>query len=281
MAISTFIPTIWEARLLAHLDKSLVYGNLCNRDYEGDIRNAGDRVKINQISDITIKNYTKGTDIEVENVDGTPTELVVDQNKYFAFAVEDVDAAQANVNLVDGAMQRASYGIRDTIDQYIAGFYTKAGVTDGLGTDETPLSVTSATKAYESLVDLKGALDDKNVPADGRFVVVPSAFYGYMLKDNRFVAAGTSKTDNTLANAYIGSAAGFQIYQSNNVPNEEGAKYKILAGTRAAISYAQQITRTEAMRREKSFSDLVRGNFVFGAAVVQPNALACMTVNFK
>lgn len=281
MAISTFIPTIWEARLLAHLDKSLVYGNLCNRDYEGDIRNVGDRVKINQISDITIKDYTKGTDIEVENVDGTPTELVVDQNKYFAFAVEDVDAAQANINLVDGAMQRASYGIRDTIDQYIAGFYTKAGVTDGLGTDETPLSVTSATKAYESLVDLKGALDDKNVPADGRFVVVPSAFYGYMLKDNRFVAAGTSKTDNTLANAYIGSAAGFQIYQSNNVPNEEGAKYKILAGTRAAISYAQQITRTEAMRREKSFSDLVRGNFVFGAAVVQPNALACMTVNFK
>lgn len=281
MAISTFIPTIWEARLLAHLDKSLVYGNLCNRDYEGDIRNVGDRVKINQISDITIKDYTKGTDIEVENVDGTPTELVVDQNKYFAFAVEDVDAAQANINLVDGAMQRASYGIRDTIDQYIAGFYTKAGVTDGLGTDETPLSVASATKAYESLVDLKGALDDKNVPADGRFVVVPSAFYGYMLKDNRFVAAGTSKTDNTLANAYIGSAAGFQIYQSNNVPNEEGAKYKILAGTRAAISYAQQITRTEAMRREKSFSDLVRGNFVFGAAVVQPNALACMTVNFK
>jgi len=281
MAISTFIPTIWEARLLAHLDKSLVYGNLCNRDYEGDIRNAGDTVKINQISDVTIKDYTKGTDIEIENVDGTPTELVIDQNKYFAFSVEDVDAAQANVNLVDGAMQRASYGIRDTIDQYIASFYKKAGVTEGLGDDTTPLAITSATKAYESLVDLKGALDDQNVPADGRFVVVPSAFYGFMLKDSRFVAAGTSKTDSTLANGYIGTAAGFQIYQSNNVPNTTGTLYKIMAGTRAAISYAQQITRTEAMRRERSFSDLVRGNFVFGAAVVQPKALACMTVNFK
>ena len=281
MAISTFIPTIWEARLLAHLDKSLVYGNLCNRDYEGDIRNAGDTVKINQISDITIKDYTKGTDIEVENVDGTPTELVISQNKYFAFSVEDVDAAQANVNLIDGAMQRASYGIRDTIDQYIASFYKDAGVTTGLGDDTTPLSVTSATKAYESLVDLKGALDDQNVPADGRFVVVPSAFYGFMLKDSRFVAAGTTKTDATLANGYIGTAAGFQIFQSNNVPNTKGAQYKILAGTRAAISYVQQITRTEAMRMEKSFSDLVRGNFVFGAAVVQPKALACMTVNFK
>lgn len=281
MAISTFIPVIWEARLLQHLDKALVYGNLCNRDYEGDIRNAGDTVKINQISDIAVKDYTKGTAIEVDSVDGTPTELKIDQNKYFAFAVEDVDAAQANVNLVDGAMQRASYAVRDTVDQYIASLYKEAGVTTGLGDDTTPLSVTSATKAYESLVDLKGALDDNNVPADGRFVVVPSGFYGYMLKDARFVSAGTTKTDMVLANGYIGTAAGFAIYQSNNVPNTDGASYKILAGTRAAISYAQQITRTEALRRETSFSDLVRGNFVFGAKVVQPKALACMTVNLK
>lgn len=55
MAISTFIPTIWEARLLAHLDKALVYGNLCNRDYEGDIRNYGDTVKINQIGNVEVK----------------------------------------------------------------------------------------------------------------------------------------------------------------------------------------------------------------------------------
>lgn len=281
MSITTFIPTIWEARLLEHLDKSLVYGNLCNRDYEGDIRQAGDTVKINQISDITVKDYTKGKEIEVENVDGTPTELKIDQNKYFAFTVEDVDAAQANVNLVDGAMQRASYSMRDTIDQYIAGLYKGAGVTAGLGDDTTPLSITSAAKAYESLVDLKGALDDNNVPADGRFVVVPSGFYGYMLKDSRFVSAGTNKTDNVLANGYIGTAAGFQIFQSNNVPNTKGAQYKILAGTRAAISYAQQITMTEAMRVEKYFADLVRGNFVFGAKVVQPKALACMTVNLK
>ena len=281
MSISTFIPTIWEARLLAHLDKALVYGNLVNRDYEGDIRQQGDTVKINQIADITVRDYKKGTDITIDDVDGTPTTLTISQDKYFAFKVEDVDAAQANVNLVDAAMARASYAMRDVVDQYIASFYASAGVTTGLGNDTTPLSITSATKAYESLVDMKGALDDANVPADGRFVVVPSQFYGFMLKDSRFVAAGTTKTDNVLANGYIGTAAGFQIYQSNNVPNTKGAQYKILAGTRAAISFAQQITSTEALRMEKAFSDMVRGQLVYGAAVVQPKALACMTANFK
>lgn len=48
MAISTFIPTIWSARLLAHLDKAHVYAKLVNRDYEGEIKNFGDKVKINQ-----------------------------------------------------------------------------------------------------------------------------------------------------------------------------------------------------------------------------------------
>ena len=281
MAIKNFIPAIWEARLLEHLDKTLVYGNLVNRDYEGDIQQQGDTVKINQIGDITINDYDKSTGIKVEDLDSTQTTLTIDQRKYFAFTVDDLDAVQANVLLVDNAMQRASYGLRDAVDRYIAGLYAGAGVVDGLGTDETPIAITSATKAYEALVDTKTALDEANVPSDGRFVVVPPTFYGYLLKDNRFVAAGTQKTDQVLQTGYIGDAAGFHIYQSNNVLNTDGAKYKVFAGTSAAVTFAQQLLRTEANRSETKFADIVRGQLVFGAKVVQPKALACLTANFK
>ena len=279
MAISTFVPQIWEARLLEHLDKALVYGNLVNRDYEGDIRNQGDTVKINQISDITVNNYTKGSNITYESVDGTPTTLTIDQAKYFAFKVEDIDQVQANVNLVDGAMARASYALRDVVDKHIAAHYTD--VTNTIGDDTTPESITSANKAYEALVDLRTALDEKNVQSTGRFVVVPPAFYAYMLKDSRFVAAGTSKTDSVLANGFIGQAAGFDIYQSNNVPNTEGTLYKVMAGTRQGISYAQQILSTEALRLEGTFSDAVRGQLVYGSVTVQPKALAVLTCNLR
>jgi len=279
MAISTFVPQIWEARLLEHLDKALVYGNLVNRDYEGDIRNQGDTVKINQIGNITVNNYTKGSNITYESVDGTPTTLTIDQAKYFAFKVEDIDQVQANVNLVDGAMARASYALRDVVDQHIAAHYTD--VTNTIGDDTTPESITSANKAYEALVDLRTALDEKNVQSTGRFVVVPPAFYAYMLKDSRFVAAGTSKTDSVLANGFIGQAAGFDIYQSNNVPNTEGTLYKVMAGTRQGISYAQQILSTEALRLEGTFSDAVRGQLVYGSVTVQPKALAVLTCNLR
>lgn len=35
MSVAKFIPTIWSARLLEHLDKAHVYAALVNRDYEG------------------------------------------------------------------------------------------------------------------------------------------------------------------------------------------------------------------------------------------------------
>ena len=63
-----FIPTVWAARLLSALEKSLVYGQagVVNRDYEGEITASGDTVKIGSIGDPTIGTYTKDTDISVQ-----------------------------------------------------------------------------------------------------------------------------------------------------------------------------------------------------------------------
>ena len=57
MAISNFIPQIWSARLQEKLQHALVFGALCNRNYEGEIRQWGDTVHINTINDITVKPY--------------------------------------------------------------------------------------------------------------------------------------------------------------------------------------------------------------------------------
>ena len=104
MSVANFIPTIWSARLLAHLDKAHVYAALVNRDYEGEIKNYGDTVKINQIGDVTIKDYTKGKDIDdPEELSGDQNTLTIDQAKYFNFSIDDVDAAQVNPKLMDAA----------------------------------------------------------------------------------------------------------------------------------------------------------------------------------
>lgn len=277
-----FIPTVWSARILQQLDKALVYGQtgVVNRDYEGEIREAGSTVKIASIGDITVDDYTRDTDIgDPQILTDTEQMLVIDQQKYFNFYVDSIDRAQTNINVMDEAMQRAAYGLRDKADQYIAALMD-AAVPSGnkIGSTTTPV-IPTATTAYEYLVDLATKLDEANVPTDGRWCVVPPWFHGLMLKDARFVSAGSAKTDQVLANGEVGEAAGFRILKSNNVPNTFGTKYKIIAGHPIATSYAEQILDVQSYKPEKRFGDAVKGLHVYGAKVLRPAALAEIIAN--
>lgn len=280
MAFSNFIPEVWSARLLEHLDKVHVYSNLLNRDYEGEIRAYGDTVHINQIKDITISAYT-GADFatDPEELDSNHQTLTIDQAKMFNFQIKDIDNAQSNPKLMDGAMQRAAYGMNDAIDQYLATLLAAGVDTGNVVADDTSPVVPTAANAYDYLVDLGVKLSEANVPALGRWVVVPPWYHGLLLKDDRFVGNGTDFNRAALQGGLVGAAAGFQIHLSNNVPNTSGTKYKIIAGTNLAGSMAEQLVELEAYRREKNFSDAVKGLHVFGAKVLEGKALALLTAN--
>ena len=279
MAFSNFIPEIWSARLLEHMDKVHVYANLMNRDYEGDIKAFGDTVHINLLGDITIRDYT-GVDINApQELDSTQQNLIIDQAKYFNFMVKDIDNAQSNPKLVDAAMVRASYNMNDIIDQYLADLLLKGTASANvLYTDANAIVPTAAT-AYDYLVDLGVMLSECNVPMYGRWVVIPPWYHGLLLKDERFVGNGTGYNQAVLQGGLVGEAAGFQIHLSNNVPNTEGAKYKIIAGTAAAGAYAEQLVELEAYRVEKNFSDAVKGLHVYGAKVLHSTGLAVITAD--
>lgn len=274
MAVSNFLPNVWSARLQANLAKQLVYGNCVNTDYEGEILDQGASVKINELGDITVSTYDRATGI------GTPTELdstlstlSIDQAKFFAFNVHDADAVQANVDLMDEAMRRASFNLADAMDQYIASLYTAVDAANTIGSDVEPVVLDSAAKAYDNIVDLGVKLDEANVPAFDRFVVVPSWVHGLILKDSRFVT-----NDPALrASGAIASVDGMLVYKSNNVPDTAGAKYKVMAGYKGAIAFAHQITKVEAVRSATHFADVVRGLALYGAKVVQPKGIAVLT----
>ena len=82
--------------MLVALEKALIYGqaNVSNRDYEGDIRESGNTVKIASIGDVSIGDYVKNTDIDdPETLSDDEISLLIDQSKYFNFYVDSVDRA--------------------------------------------------------------------------------------------------------------------------------------------------------------------------------------------
>ncbi|WGT40140.1 P22 phage major capsid protein family protein [Lysinibacillus sp. 1 U-2021] len=282
MATTNFIPTIWSARLLHNLQKTLVFGQegVINRDYEGEIKAYGDTVKINGIGAVSVGNYARNTDMtDPEELSDNTRNLVIDQSKFFNFQIDDLDKIQQNPKLMDAAMREAAYALSNVADQFIASHYVHA--TNVIGTDAAPIDVTKEN-AYEYLVDLSTKLDESNIPTEGRFAVLPPWFEGLLLKDDRFVGSGALPADDRLINGVVGRAAGFLLMKSNNAPTiaaDSGviANSKIIAGHNMAWTYAEQAAQVEGYRMEKRFADAVKGLHLYGAKVTRPEALAVLS----
>lgn len=282
-SIDNFIPEIWSERIFVALQKALVFAQpgIVNRDYEGDIQEAGDTVNINSIGDPTIFDYTKNTDMPApETLSGSAKTLVIDQSKAFNFQVDDVDKAQTRPQVMDTALSRVAYKLSDVVDQFLAAKLLSGATMNVIGTTNSPITPTAsagASGAYENLVDLGVKLDEQNVPTEGRWVVVPPWYHGLLTKDNRFVSYAAV---DVLYNRQVGEAAGFNVLTSNNVPTvvngSSDVVYKVLAGHAMAATYAEQINQVEAYRPERRFGDAVKGLHLYGATVERSEAVAVL-----
>jgi hypothetical protein len=280
MAITNFIPEVWSARLLSSLKKSLVFAGpgVVNRDYEGEIRDSGDTVRITSISRPTIGTYVKNsTTITPEALTDAGRSLLINQSRYFAFQIEDIDLAQsANGGaLMSEAAQESAYGLADVADQYVASLYT--GVDAGNAISTT--SITDSAKAVAGLINLMTQLNEANVPTQGRYVVVPPWYYALLLGSDLFVRVDASGSDQALRNGIVGRAFGFDVLVSNNCVNVTGDDWIVQAGVPGAIAFAEQIVKVEAYRPENGFKDALKGLHVYGAKVVRPDALATLTAS--
>lgn len=284
MAVDTFIPEVWNARLLTPLTKSLIFGQsgVINRDYEGDIASYGDTVHIGSLTDPTVATYTKNvTVIDPATLATTDQSLVIDQSKYFAFEVDDVDARQVRDagNLVSSAIARAAFKLAETADTFLA-----TTMTTNAGNVLTAQDVATADAAFLLVRRLRLALDKQNVPAEGRFLIVSPEFYALILGDPRFIDASKYGSTDGIRNGEVGRAVGFSIQVSNAIPagtagtNPEVSNF-VVAGHSMATTFAQQILKTEAYRPDNAFSDAVKGLHLYGAKVVRPEALAVCDVD--
>ena len=284
MAVTTFIPELWSARLLYALDKSHVATNLVNRNYEGVIANQGDTVHINSIGAITVKDYTKNSDIAAPDaLTTTDQTLEINQCKYFNFQVDDVDKVQAAGDLIDTAMGRAAYALADVSDAFLLKTIANGVASANKIGAKATLTALTASNVYENIVKMRTLLDKANVPTTGRTIVVPPEVYALLLLDDRFAKSGSDSGQNALLNGMVGRVAGFDVFMSNNcVSGNDGgsgsstAYFVITAQVASATTYAEQIIKTEGYRMESRFADGVKGLHVYGAKVTDGSQIAAM-----
>lgn len=284
-----FIPEIWSGKLQVKFYKSTVLGEITNNDWEGEIKGQGDKVIIRSIPTITVRDYVKGQNLTNEVPESTPIELLIDKGKYFATVIDDVDAVQADVKLMDMYTNDAAEQMKIAIDyNVLSTIYSSIsannqGATAGVISGNIDLGKTGAavsidnTNIVDNLLNLGQVLDEQNVPEDGRWVVIP-AWMAKLLKTSELRQAYlTGDATSPLRNGLIGMVDRFKVYVSNNLLRVTDGADTVTwcyAGTRDAISFASQVTNVETLRAQNTFGNIMRGLNVYGYKVTKPEAIA-------
>lgn len=278
IAAGLFKPELWSKELLRKINNAGVMLDCVNRDYEGEIKNAGDTVHIQKIGDVTVNDYGAEA-IKYQKLDGETDTLVINQKKYFAFMVDDIEKVQANIAYMQKYLDQAKKACILVQDTFLLGKAADAVTKNQMG-DVT----LTKTNAYDTLIDLRTLLADANaidasgLGADGKrpYLVVNPKIGGIIRKCTEFTHA-TAIGDANIRKGSIGTFAGFDIKESTNL-KEATEKTLIMAGTTEAITFASQIVKMDTLRDKDSFSDLVRGLYVYGAKTVQPTCLATANI---
>ena len=271
---SAFIPEIWSAKLNTMLEKDCVMLQCVNRNYEGEIKNQGDKVKI--ITPAAVEISTLDTNsITYKELTPTSMDLVIDQKKFFAFKINDVAQVQSNADIMEAHLTNAKNAIEEVQDAYLLSMHANVDENNIVGSDSSPIALSKST-IYEQFVKLAMKLKDANAVKAGKrpWVVINPLVESYLLQSTEFIGAN-NVADETLREGAIGRIAGMDVLVSTNLTAVSN-KYYILAGTNDAITFASQLSKIESLRDKDSFSDLVRGLYLYGAKTVQPKALSKM-----
>lgn len=289
---SKWIPQIWSTKLVGKFYKSTVFAAISNTDYEGEIKNKGDKVIIRTTPEIAIADYQKGMDLTYSSYESANVELLIDRGKYFAFACEDVDKKQADINFINAWSEDAALRMKIAIDKDIlASIYTgvhakNAGASAGLESSGFNLGAATApvgidkTNVIDYLVDCGTVLSEQNVPEQNRWIVIPTWMANLIKKSDLKDASMTGDGVSPMRNGLIGTIDGVKLYVSNNftsVSDTVGGvactAYHVPFGHPTGVTFAAQMTKTETLRNPRQFGDLIRSLMIYGYKVIRSESV--------
>lgn len=171
-----------------------------------------------------------------------------------------------------------------------------------LGTDLVPVDLTGATGPANLLaliLNMGAVLDEQNVPDEGRWLIMGPYDRQILMQSNLAQAYFTGDNASIVRTGRIGMIDRFNVYVSNMLPRGTTAKgwvtasaavstggtmtsavarRCIVAGNKDAISFANQVNKTEQVRNPSDFGDFIRGLSVYGRKVVKDDAFAFAVV---
>ena len=272
-----FIPEIWAQRLNDKYYAQCFLPEITNSNYTGNITGKGGSVKIRNRPTVQINKHVVGAPIKYQDITDTFVELFINQANEFAFQIDDVDAAQSDINIMNELTIDASYQAKIAVEiQVLGSIYGDAGVV-------LPSTAITSVNVLSWLIQAEVALEKANTPPSDRWVILPPEIGGMIqLSDLKNVyMTGDAKTilRGEMSNGRIGMIGSMEVYISNNLTTIGGVT-QCLAGHKSAVTYASQFTNLKTLTLQDYHADAIRGLNVFGFKTLIPGALVSLPATY-
>ena len=227
--------------------------------------------------------------------------LTIDNIAQYSMSFNDVELAQNQFNVLDGASALAMQKLGDGKDRQV--MVAAINETDNvkIGTAAAPVAVTK-DNIYDYLVDARIALMNGGyLNGDGFYsfkgnqeepeylqpvYTCTPAIYGLMLKSTQLTHP-TAAGDDLISRGQKSMMAGFEIdvntvlttITTTDVTGLDTDAQIGIATTKMAITFASQMTKVEKLRDLNCFADIVRGIELYGFKVIHPKAVVVTFFN--
>lgn len=286
-----FTPELWSEKLNVTLDNHGKYTDIVNRKYQGEIKQKGDKVYFYTLGSLTVSDYnpnaTGFSGITYQDPTGDKQYLEVSQQKVIPFLVDDIKAVQSNIDLVNQYINRIAVAASQTKDKYIHGLAVANATTKR--NSASPLAITK-DNIWGEICAMYAVLGRKNALVNGvdyagkrPALVITPEIEGIVKQCSQFFANAVGA--EVLRKGQIGTLGGFDVFVDTNIVNEKigtgtSAYYAqtMVALTSDAITYAEQITKTETLRDKDQIGDYVRCLLVYGGKVANPDCIVTSKV---
>lgn len=301
---ATFIPEIWSDEIVAAYKKNLVAANLFNK--MSFVGKKGDSVHIPSPTRGVAS--LKAANSQVALQAATESEVVVTIDKHYEYSrmIEDIVEAQALTSMRRFYTDDAGYALSKQVDQSLiqlgrtfnggsAGARYNAAYIGGDGT--TLFDYTANTNAGNASALTDAAirrtiqrLDDNDVPADGRFIIVPPSARNTLMGIARYTEqafVGEQGGNNTIRNGQIGNVYGIPVYVSSNCDYLNSAadgsgtnlgRVVLIGHKDAAVLAEQQGVRSQTQYKQEYLGTLYTADTLYGVKELRDTSCFALAV---
>jgi HK97 family phage major capsid protein len=285
---ATFIPELWSDEIIAAYKQNLVLANLVNKMPMTGKK--GDTLHIPKPTRGSANAKTAADTVTIQQTANTEVQVVIDNHYEYSRLIEDITEVQALDSLRRFYTDDAGYALAKQVDDdlfaELLNVSNDAGTADGSDATQSHYQINGAadvlidyddSTALEAFSDaafrnMIQALDDADVPMDGRALIIPPAIRNVIMGIDRYQSSDFVN-GRGVNNGQIGQLYGVDVYVTSNAPTVTGSttsgRVVTLMHKDAFVLAEQMAVRSQTQYKQEFLANLFTADTLYGTKVLR------------